>query len=141
MLLGGKTIVRAPIPWIAPYKEALPQKPYPLPQLAPHLLSNLTKKHLGKRLITTLGFRLQKQINTLVKRNYENYKQNEVYNMAILVMDVHAREVKSYVGNTPTTKQHQKDVDIISSGRSAGSILKPLLYATMWIKTNYFQNN
>lgn len=112
-------------------KETLPQKPYRLPQVATHLLSRLSKKHSGKRLTTSLDFKLQQQVNTIVKRNYQNYKQNEVYNMAVMVMDIRTREVKSYVGNTPTTKQHQKDVDIITAGRSTGSILKPLLYAAM----------
>jgi penicillin-binding protein 1C len=37
----------------------------------------------------------------------------------------------SYVGNAPTDKDHQKDVDIIDAPRSTGSILKPLLYAGM----------
>jgi penicillin-binding protein 1C len=37
----------------------------------------------------------------------------------------------AYVGNTPTDKAHQKDVDIITRPRSTGSILKPFLYAGM----------
>src|SRR5690606_20485688 len=35
------------------------------------------------------------------------------------------------VGNSPTDKNHQKDVDIIEAPRSTGSILKPFLYASM----------
>ena len=34
----------------------------------------------------------------------------------------------AYVGNTPTDKYHQKDVDIITRPRSTGSIIKPFLY-------------
>jgi len=37
----------------------------------------------------------------------------------------------TYIGNSPTTKEHQKDVDIITRPRSTGSILKPFLYAAM----------
>ncbi len=74
---------------------------------------------------------LQQHINTIVKRHYNLLKQNEVYNAAILVMDVKTRKILAYTGNTPTDKSHQKDVDIIRAPRSTGSILKPFLYAAM----------
>jgi penicillin-binding protein 1C len=48
-----------------------------------------------------------------------------------MVIDIQNRNVISYVGNAPTDKDHDKDVDIISAPRSTGSILKPLLYASM----------
>ncbi|WP_035096250.1 penicillin-binding protein 1C [Aquimarina megaterium] len=114
--------------------ETLPKKPYFLPQTAPHLLERLAKKHLGKRVQTTIDPILQKQVNRVVKRHYEVLKQNEVHNMAVLILDVDTREVLSYVGNSPTDKTHQKDVDIIEAGRSTGSTLKPLLYAAMMDK-------
>ena len=59
------------------------------------------------------------------------YKQNQVYNISVLVVDVKTRNVITYVGNSPTDKEHQKDVDIIEAPRSTGSILKPYLYAAM----------
>ncbi len=114
--------------------EPLPQKPYRLPQTAPHLLDRLARNNAGQRLQTTINSRLQQQINTLVERHYTSLRQNEVYNMAVLVLDVNTREVLSYVGNTPTDKTHQKDVDIVQAGRSTGSTLKPLLYAAMMDK-------
>jgi len=49
--------------------------------------------------------------------------------LAILIVDVETRNIVGYVGNSPTDKDHQKDVDIITAARSTGSILKPLLYA------------
>ena len=112
-------------------EEKLPQKPYFLPQTAPHLLERITKEKEGKRVQTTINLTLQKQVNKVVSKHYEILKQNEVHNMAVLVLDVTTREVLSYVGNTPTDKIHQKDVDIIQAARSTGSILKPLLYAAM----------
>ncbi len=115
-------------------KESLPQKPYFLPQTAPHLVDRLAKKHNGQRIRTTISATLQKQVNRIVKKHYETLKQNEVYNMAVLILDVKNRKVVSYVGNTPTDKNHQKDVDIILANRSTGSTLKPLLYAAMMDK-------
>src|SRR5690606_36231283 len=63
--------------------------------------------------------------------SYNTLKQNEIHNAAVLVLDVKTRKVLAYVGNTPTDKEHEKDVDIIDKARSTGSILKPFLYAAM----------
>ena len=111
--------------------EGLPQKPYPLPQIAPHLLQKAAKKHKGERIKTTLKIELQKQTNAIVKQHYNRLKQNEIYNVSVLVLDVHTRDVLTYVGNSPTDNKHQKSVDIIDKPRSTGSILKPFLYASM----------
>ena len=112
-------------------QESLPQKPYDLPQIAPHLLQRVAKNQEGTRLKTTLDITLQNRVNQMAKYYYNQYKQNEVNNLAIIVIDVKTRNVLSYVGNSPTDKNHQKDVDIIDAPRSTGSILKPLLYAAM----------
>ncbi|MBP2833152.1 penicillin-binding protein 1C [Aquimarina sp. U1-2] len=114
--------------------EALPVKPYPLPQTAPHVVEQLAKKYPGESVKTTIHSALQKQINQVVKQHYETLRQNEVYNMAVLVIDVATREVMSYVGNSPTDAHHQKAVDIVQANRSTGSTLKPLLYAAMMDK-------
>ncbi|WP_298550357.1 penicillin-binding protein 1C [uncultured Algibacter sp.] len=111
--------------------EGLPQKPYPLPQTAPHLLQKVAQKYYGKRIQTTINSKLQVQVNHIVKMHYNQLSQNEIYNAAVLVLNVKTRQVLAYVGNTPTDKAHQKDVDIIDKPRSTGSILKPFLYASM----------
>ncbi|WP_299259131.1 penicillin-binding protein 1C [uncultured Aquimarina sp.] len=131
-LLEQKTIDS--ITYDVSISESLPQKPYSLPQTTPHLLDRLARKNNGQRLQTTIDASLQQQVNQQVKRHYNILRQNEVYNMAVLVLDIKTREVLSYVGNTPTDKTHQKDVDIIQAGRSTGSTLKPLLYAAMMDK-------
>ncbi len=111
--------------------EPLPQKPYDLPQTAPHLLEKMVKTNKGQRIISTLDIALQERINHLAANYYQQYKQNEIYNLAVLVVDVETRNVLAYIGNAPTTHDHQKDVDIITAPRSTGSTLKPLLYASM----------
>lgn len=111
--------------------EPLPGKPYDLPQIAPHLLQRVAKNQEGTKVKTTVDFALQNRVNQIAKYYYNQYKQNEVNNLAILVIDVSNRNVISYVGNSPTDIDHQKDVDIIDAPRSTGSILKPLLYAAM----------
>ncbi|MBR9845220.1 MAG: penicillin-binding protein 1C [Algicola sp.] len=111
--------------------EGLPQKPYALPQIAPHLLQKAAQSNTGERIQTTIDTKLQEQVNHIVKNHYNVLKQNEIHNAAVLVLDVHTREVLAYVGNSPTDRAHQKDVDIIDKPRSTGSILKPFLYAAM----------
>ncbi|UGU17607.1 penicillin-binding protein 1C [Sinomicrobium kalidii] len=111
--------------------EPLPQKPFPLPQTAPHLLQRIARKHAGEKVRTTVHPELQARVNTIVRQHYEILKQNKVHNAAVMVMDVHTRQVLAYTGNTPTDRKHQKDVDIISAPRSTGSIMKPFLYAAM----------
>src|SRR5690606_7831747 len=112
-------------------EEPLPQKPFDLPQIAPHLLERIVKQNKGKRIQTTIQLGLQQRVNHLAHNYYNQYKQNEIYNLAILVVDVETRDVIAYVGNAPTDIVHKKDVDIITAPRSTGSILKPLLYASM----------
>ncbi|MBU2928165.1 penicillin-binding protein 1C [Winogradskyella psychrotolerans] len=111
--------------------EGLPQKPYPLPQIAPHLLQKIAKTHKGERIKTSIKIDLQEQANAIVKQHYDLLKQNEIHNLSVLVLDVKTREVLTYIGNSPTDKTHQNSVDIIDKPRSTGSILKPFLYAAM----------
>ncbi len=111
--------------------EPLPQKPFALPQTAPHLLQRVAKSQNGERVKTTIDIALQQRVNQMAKYYYSQYRQNDVNNLAILVLDTKTRNIISYVGNAPTDAAHQKDVDIIGAPRSTGSILKPLLYAGM----------
>lgn len=111
--------------------EPLPQKPFDLPQIAPHLLQRISKNREGQKVKTTVEIALQNRVNQIANYYYNQYRQNEVNNLAILVIDVSNRSIMSYVGNAPTDADHQKDVDVIGAPRSTGSILKPLLYASM----------
>lgn len=111
--------------------ENLPQKPYPLPQIAPHLLQRVAQAHFGKHVRTSIKKPIQDQVNKIIHNSYNNLKQNEIHNAAVLILDVKTRKVLAYVGNTPTDMEHEKDVDIIDKPRSTGSILKPFLHAAM----------
>lgn len=112
-------------------EENLPGKPHPLPDFAPHLTEKIRKEHHGKRIQTTLDFSLQKKVNNIAKEHHYILAQNQIHNLAILVMDVNTREILAYVGNSPTTSDHNNFVDIIDKPRNTGSILKPFLFASM----------
>jgi penicillin-binding protein 1C len=112
-------------------QEPLPQKPHNVPQIASHLLQKIAKTNEGERITTTVSYSIQNRVNQLAAYYYNQFKQNEVYNLAVLVIDIENRNIISYVGNSPTDIEHNKDVDIINAPRSTGSILKPLLFASM----------
>ncbi|MGK0413010.1 MAG: penicillin-binding protein 1C [Polaribacter sp.] len=111
--------------------EKIPKKPYDLPQITPHLLQRIHKVNKGEIVKTTIDKRLQTQTNAIVKNHYNQLRKNGIHNIAVLILDVKKRQVLSYLGNAPTSKKHQKDVDIVTKARSTGSILKPFLYAAM----------
>ncbi|MCH2489794.1 MAG: penicillin-binding protein 1C [Flavobacteriales bacterium] len=111
--------------------EALPGKPLPLPELAPHLTEKIKKYRSGERIKTTIDYSLQKKINQITKLHHAQLAQNEIHNLAVLIMDVETREVIAYIGNSPTTAKHHNYVDIIDKARSTGSVLKPFLYTAV----------
>ncbi|WP_436835709.1 penicillin-binding protein 1C [Cellulophaga baltica] len=111
--------------------EQLPQKPYALPNSAPHFVQHISKTYKGERIQSTLDKNLQENANAIVAKHYRLLKQNLVFNASVLVLDVKTRGVLAYVGNTSTDNLHEKDVNMVQANRSTGSVLKPLLYTAM----------
>lgn len=111
--------------------EKLPNKPFNLPNKAPHLLQFLAKSNKGERINTTLDPYLQYTTNAIVDKHHKILKQNQIHNAAVLIMEVNSRKVLSYVGNTSAGTDYEEDVDMVHANRSTGSVIKPLLYAAM----------
>lgn len=111
--------------------EALPDKPNPLPNVAPHLLTRaINDGHRGKRIKSTLSKNLQEGAQDILQTHYRFLKHNHIHNAAILILDARTSAVLAYCGNIINEeKAHQSDVDIIMAPRSTGSIIKPFLYA------------
>lgn len=119
-------------------EEPLPQAPLPLPRLAPHLLDRAdleyvrSKKIQKSRVRTTLDRGMQQQLNAIVQRHHERLRANGIHNLAAFVVEVESGAVCAYVGNVlGAGEAHGEAVDVITAPRSTGSILKPLLYASM----------
>lgn len=110
-------------------EEPLPGKPLPLPDISPHFTEKIKKKYPHQNFKSTIDYHLQQKLNNIVAGYYAGFKQNQIHNIAVLVLDVDTREVLAYIGNAPTTRENQRFVDIISRPRSTGSVLKPFLYA------------
>jgi penicillin-binding protein 1C len=115
-------------------EEPLPEKPFPLPDRARHLLNLALRENPSENLFrTSLDPEIQNRVRDIVSRRGAILKQNEIHNLCALVLDVNKNQVLSYVGNTVLRdlEPHGEDVDIIRSNRSTGSLLKPYLYAFM----------
>ncbi len=101
----------------------------PMPRLAPHLLTRLMKKSEGVIYKTTLDEELQGNANKVIEHFHSLYRQNNINNIAALILEVSSGKVRAYVGNTyDEHRLFQNDVNIVTSPRSTGSILKPFLY-------------
>lgn len=113
--------------------EPLPDRPLPLPRLAPHLLNTLELEgHGGERIRSTIDVTMQQRGMTILDRHALNLRSNEIHNAAILVLDTRSGEALAYVGNLGAAgKEHAGAVDLIRAQRSTGSLLKPFLYAAM----------
>ncbi len=109
--------------------EKIPIKPHYLPDEAPHLLEYFKKHREGTRIYSTLDGHLQHAVNRIVTAYEKKYSQNEIYNLAVLVVKPETKNVLVYVGNARSAGNHGEANDMIRSPRSTGSIMKPLLYA------------
>jgi len=115
-------------------RENLPDAPYPLPQNAPHLLTYL--KHemkAGGRIFSSIDAPTQSMVKNVLERNHLRLAANHIYDGAVMIIDNHANEVIAYMGNISDNRVRDKGryVDVIQAPRSTGSILKPLLYASL----------
>ncbi len=119
--------------WSLAVEEPLPERPVPLPRLAPHLLTTLQRSgYEGHRIATTLDVQLQERAGGILARHMAPLRANEVHNAAVLVVDVRTGAVLVHIGNAPGAGNvHSGDVDIVHARRSTGSLLKPFLHADM----------
>ncbi|MDR2806458.1 MAG: penicillin-binding protein 1C [Dysgonamonadaceae bacterium] len=109
--------------------EALPDEPIPLPQIAPHLVARYYQTHRGEQVRSTIDKNLQIRIEDLIEQWHTEFQQQDIRNIAALVIDVQTNEILVYCGNVGFNENHSgNQVDIIRSERSTGSILKPFLY-------------
>jgi penicillin-binding protein 1C len=112
--------------------EPLPDEPFPLPQLAPHLVSNLLIEQPGKKHSTTINADIQNKTERVLNHWNKEFSQNKIHHIAAVVFDVRKGEVLAYCGNVNfEMPQAGNQVDIVRAPRSSGSILKPFLYQMM----------
>jgi penicillin-binding protein 1C len=113
--------------------EPVPGEPKSLPARAPHLTDYFYINNGGERIKTTIVPEIQERATEIISAHQKDLSGNFINNSACIIIKVETGEVLAYIGNSAPEKaeEHGKDVDIIKSYRSTGSILKPLLYAGM----------
>ena len=113
-------------------EEPIPEEPLPLPRMARHLLARVKAEAVKGNTNSSLDYELQLRVEQIVQNHHQRLIGNLIHNAAVLVADVETGNVLAYVGNITSQSQYDGDeVDIITSPRSTGSILKPFLYAAM----------
>ncbi len=112
--------------------ESMPQKVFSMPQTANLLLEHLMQVYPDQYYYhSTIRPEIQTKFNEISTHYAKQFRENEIHNLAILLVDNRNREVVSYIGNSLDTSGNVKNgkVNNIHAPRSSGSILKPLLYA------------
>ena len=111
-------------------QESLPEKIRRLPKHAYHLLYRGKAEGKSKQTInSTLDVRLQIRASEVVNKYSRSMADNQIHNAAAIIIEIETGETKAYIGNTNNPGQHGQHVDVITSLRSPGSLLKPFLYA------------
>ena len=106
--------------------EPLPKVSLQLPNYARHYIERCKK---GKRTKTGIQFTLQKSVEEVCDRRSNDLSEEGIADLAAIVIDNKTGNVIAYVGNTSKDRKRPGvDVDVASSPRSTGSILKPVLY-------------
>lgn len=109
--------------------ENLPHELFPLPQLAPHLVSYFYLTKEGNHIQSTIDKNKQIELENILSQWNEEFLKKDIRHLAAMIVDVHTNEVIAYCGNVNYLKKGEgNQVDIIRSPRSSGSLLKPLLY-------------
>jgi penicillin-binding protein 1C len=116
--------------------EEIPEHPHPYPMHAYHLISGISSdiNNNGNtaKIKSSIDINLQQQVNQITQRFNNNYRQNNINNIAAIVIDIDSGEIIAYVGNAGfASNAEAKDVDMVTAMRSTGSILKPILYTAM----------
>ncbi len=112
--------------------EALPAAPLPLPLIAPHLVTDYSKTSPGQFIKSTIDKSVQQHIELLLERWNTEFMQSDIKNIAAIVIEISSNQVLAYCGNVHFDQSNSgNQVNVITSPRSTGSILKPFLYCAM----------
>ncbi len=100
-----------------------------LPNEAPHFVRRILQNNSGT-IKTTLDINYQHTIENFLRQYVREKRKKGIYNAAALVVDARSMETLAYVGsNNFYEAEIQGQVDGVTALRSAGSALKPFIYA------------
>ena len=100
-----------------------------LPNEAPHFVRRVLQKHQGE-ITTTLDLNYQHQAEEILHKYVRENNSKGIYNAVVLITDAETSEIVAYIGSDNFYDSHiQGQVDGVTALRSAGSALKPFIYA------------
>ncbi|MCQ2975274.1 MAG: penicillin-binding protein 1C [Bacteroidales bacterium] len=119
--------------YVLSISEPIVSAPKPYPNDAPQLLDRVKNLSSLSTIRTTIDKNSQIKVSNILNEHVSKLHSGSINNGAVLVLDVKTGDVVAYVGNSNQFKDEDNAncVDIITSPRSTGSILKPFLYAAM----------
>ncbi len=106
--------------------EPLGLLPARWPGHAPHFVRRVATR--PGRVVSTLDLALQSRVESIVREELAPLRRLAVDHAAVIVADLHTRDVLAYVGSASWTARDGQ-VDGAASRRSPGSALKPFLFA------------
>ena len=110
----------------APFRERLSPKRASLPNFIPTFALRFPKRVVR----SSINLKLQKMLKKSLKSGLKRVKKLNIFNASGLIIDNRKREVLAYVGSaTFEQNSHSSRVDGIEAVISAGSTLKPFVYA------------
>lgn len=115
-----------------PYKERRTDEAlHAVLRLQSLLTGEEAERRRGEPLVrTTLDLDLQRQVTWMTERAVRAWADRGAGNAAVIVLDLQSREVRAWVGSAGYFDKGQAgSIDYTRVRRSAGSALKPFLYA------------
>ena len=113
------------------FNQPVPTNARSFPRNLPHLMDQLSP-HLdpSARIQTTLDSTVQSTIQGILSDRYRDYRRRGIHNAAIVIVHRHTGEIRGLIGNFDYwSGEHASTIASYSTTRSAGSTLKPFLYA------------
>jgi penicillin-binding protein 1C len=112
--------------------EPIPNNQYGFPKCAPHLIDQVINDGNGNNTVSTsIEFEFQQYVYKILQNYQVNWEINGIHNAGVLVLEIATGNAIAYVGNLQSGKNNQESVNMITANRSTGSVLKPLLFASM----------
>ena len=113
------------------FDKPVPSHAQSFPRHLPHLMDQVAEElEPSARIQTTLDPTVQTTIHSILEEIHQTYQQRGIHNAAIVVAHKETGEIKGLIGNFDYwSGEHGSTIAAYSTMRSAGSTLKPFLYA------------
>jgi len=111
-------------------KETVPDTFHRMPVIAAHITEKLKQNVPGSVIRTSIDADIQRDVEASIKQHMLIMRSRGINNCSVIIADTKTGEVVAYAGSQDYFDTvHDGQVDGVVAARSAGSTLKPFLYA------------